>query len=154
MMITKAIYFDMDGTLAGFYDCENWLADLINGYTRPYREAKSLINMRKLGILLNQLHEQGYHIGIVSWLSKSGTEEYNQRVIKTKERWLSRHIGAVNWDEIKIIPYGTPKSSVVEFPSGILFDDEERNRKEWAGATDTGIAFDVDNILEILSSLI
>lgn len=154
MMNVRAIYFDMDGTIADLYGCEDWLADLINGYTRPYREAKSLVNMRKLGSLLNHLQEQGYHIGIVSWLSKSGTEEYNQRVVETKERWLSRHIGTVNWDEIKIVPYGTPKSSVVDFPGGILFDDEQRNRMEWTGATDTGMAFDVNNILEILSSLI
>lgn len=154
MMNVRAIYFDMDGTIADLYGCEDWLADLINGYTRPYREAKSLVNMRKLGSLLNHLQEQGYHIGIVSWLSKSGTEEYNQRVVETKERWLSRHIGAVDWDEIKIVPYGTPKSSVVDFPGGILFDDEQRNRMEWAGATDTGMTFDVNNILEILSSLI
>lgn len=153
MMITKAIYFDMDGTIADLYGCENWLADLIDGYTRPYREAKPLVNMRKLGVLLNQLQEQGYHIGIVSWLSKSGTEQYNQRVTKTKEQWLARHLGAVDWDEIKIVPYGTPKSSVVDFPGGLLFDDEQRNRKEWTSATDTGLAFDVDNILEILSSL-
>lgn len=152
--MTKAIYFDMDGTIADLYGCEDWLADLINGYTRPYREAKALVNMRKLGGLLNQLQEQGYHIGIVSWLSKGGTAQYNKKVAETKEKWLARHIGAVNWDEVKIVPYGTPKSTVVEFPGGILFDDEQKNRSEWATATDTGLAFDVDNILNILSSLI
>lgn len=147
--MTKAIYFDMDGTIADLYGYENWLADLINGYTRPYREAKSLVNMRKLGVLLNKLQEAGYHIGVVSWLSKGGSEQYNQRVTRTKERWLERHLGAVSWDEIKIVPYGTPKQTVVEIPFGILFDDEARNRENWLG-----VAYDVDNILEILSSLL
>ena len=152
--MTKAIYFDMDGTIADLYGCENWLADLIDGYTRPYREAKSLINMRKLGCLLNALQKSGYHIGIVSWLSKGGTAQYDKKVTETKEKWLARHIGAVNWDEIKIVPYGTPKSTVVKFPGGLLFDDEQRNRTEWSTATNTGLAFDVDNIFKVLSSLI
>ncbi len=66
----KAIYFDMDGTIADLYGVENWLDSLIHEQTKPYRVAKPLVNMRKLGRLLNLLKEQGYHIGIVSWLSK------------------------------------------------------------------------------------
>ena len=152
--MSKAIYFDMDGTIADLYGCENWLADLINGYTRHYRAAKALINMRKLGRLLNTLQKSGYHIGIVSWLSKGGTAQYDKKVIETKKKWLARHIGAVNWNEIKIVPYGTPKSTVVDFPGGLLFDDEKRNRVEWSTATNSGLAFEVDNILKVLSSLV
>lgn len=152
--MTKAIYFDMDGTIVDLYGCENWLADLINGYTRPYRDAKALINMRKLGNLLSRLQKQGYHIGIVSWLAKGSTAQYDKKVTETKKKWLAHHIGAVNWNEIKIVPYGTPKSTVVDFPEGLLFDDEQRNRAEWSAATNTGLAFDVDNILKVLSSLL
>lgn len=154
MMKVKAIYFDMDGTIADLYAVENWLADLIGERTRPYREAKSMVNMRRLSTLIHMLQAQGYHVGIVSWLSKSGTDEYNARVTKTKEDWLKRHLGSVTFDEIKIVPYGTPKSSVVRFPGGILFDDEARNRSEWAESTGTGIAFDVDNIINILAALL
>ena len=146
----RAIYFDMDGTIADLYSVENWLAHLENSHTKPYREAKSLVNMRTLGRLLNELQQAGYHVGIVSWLSKSGTEEYNARVTETKKRWLNEHLGAVQFDEIKIVPYGTPKSKAVEYPNGILFDDEERNRNEW----ESGIAFDVNKILEILEAMV
>ena len=145
----KAIYWDMDGTIAGLYQVEGWLNNLINEQTRPYREAKSLVDMRKLGKVLNTLQAEGYHIGIVSWLSKNGSEEYNERVITTKINWLKTHLGAVEFDEIKIVKYGTPKQEVVNFPEGILFDDEEPNRNNWKGT-----AFDVDNILEILANLI
>ena len=149
MIMNKAIYFDMDGTIAGLYQVEGWLNNLINEQTRPYREAKSLVDMRKLGKVLNTLQAEGYHIGIVSWLSKNGSEEYNERVTTTKINWLKTHLGAVEFDEIKIVKYGTPKQEVVNFPEGILFDDEELNRNNWKGT-----AFDVDNILEILANLI
>lgn len=146
--MNKAIYFDMDGTIAGLYQVEGWLNNLINEQTRPYREAKSLVDMRKLGKVLNTLQAEGYHIGIISWLSKNGSEEYNERVTTTKINWLKTHLGAVEFDEIKIVKYGTPKQEVVNFPEGILFDDEEPNRNNWKGT-----AFDVDNILEILAKL-
>lgn len=144
----KAIYFDMDGTIAGLYQVEGWLDNLINEQTRPYREAKSLVDMRKLGKALNTLQAEGYHLGIISWLSKNGSEEYNERVTTTKINWLKTHLGAVEFDEIKIVKYGTPKQEVVNFPDGILFDDEEPNRNNWKG-----MAFDVNDILGILANL-
>ena len=144
----NTISFDMDGTIANLYQVDGWLNSLINGQTKPYREAKSMVNMRKLGRVLNTLKENGYEIGIVSWLSKSGNDDYNARVTKTKIDWLARHLGAVEFDEIHIVKYGTPKQTVVNNPLGILFDDEKPNRDNWLGN-----AYDVDNILEILTAL-
>lgn len=149
--MVKAIYFDMDGTIADLYGVDGWLENLIAEQTKPYRMAKSLVDMRKLGSLLNHLQNIGYHIGIVSWLSKNGTKQYNDRVTKAKLAWLEKHIGSVHWDEIKIVEYGTPKSFVVEYPQGILFDDEKPNRMEW---DKQGLAFDVDNILMALENMV
>ena len=148
----KAIYFDMDGTIADLYAVTNWLNSLENEHTKPYREAKSLVDMRELGKIINHLQNIGYHVGIVSWLSKCGSEKYNAKVTETKIKWLARHLGAVEFDEIKIVPYGTPKSTVVQYPEGVLFDDEERNRKEWA--IGDGMAFNVNNIIEILKAMV
>ena len=145
----NTIYFDMDGTIANLYGCENWLDSLINSKTKPYREAKSMVDMRKLGKLLNALKANGYEIGIVSWLSKSGTDEYNARVTKAKTDWLARHLGAVEFDEIHIVKYGTPKHEIVNNPLGILFDDEKPNRDNWLGT-----AYDVTAILETLTALV
>ena len=149
--MVKAIYFDMDGTIADLYGVNGWLDNLIAEQTKPYRMAKSLVDMRKLGSLLNHLQNIGYHIGIVSWLSKNGTKQYNDRVTKAKLAWLEKHIGSVHWDEIKIVEYGTPKSFVVEYPQGILFDDEKPNRMEW---DKQGLAFDVDNIQMALENMV
>ena len=46
--MTKAIYFDMDGTIADLYGVPNWLDCLIAEKTKPYREAKPLVDMRNL----------------------------------------------------------------------------------------------------------
>jgi hypothetical protein len=54
----------------------------------------------------------------------------------------------VAFDEIKIVEYGTPKATVADFPSGLLFDDEKPNRDNWLG-----VACDADNILGTLSAL-
>lgn len=146
--MTKAIYFDMDGTIADLYGVEGWLDSLVNGRTKPYREARPLVNMRKLGSLLNTLQKKGWHVGIISWLSKSGSAEYGERVAATKRKWLEKHLGAVHFDEIKIVPYGTPKQAAVTYSAGILFDDEKPNRDSW-----TGKAYDVNNILAVLAAL-
>lgn len=147
----RAIYFDMDGTIANFYAVKNWLESLEKYETKPYREAQPLLNMRELGQQIKRLQNLGYKIGIISWLSKSGTEEYNERVTKTKKDWLKRHLGSVHFDEIHIVEYGTPKYI---FGEGILFDDEERNRKEWVSANTENFAFNVTNILNILKAIV
>ena len=145
----NAIYFDMDGTIANLYGVENWLDYLIASDPTPYAIAKPLVNMNRLARLLNRLQAEGYHIGIVSWLSKNSTEAYDNAVTLAKTHWLDRHLHSVHWNEIKIVPYGTPKQNVVEVVAGILFDDEALNRVNW-----TGTAYDVENILEILKGLL
>ncbi len=143
--MTKAIWFDMDGTIADFYSVDGWLADLNNENPRPYAEAKPLINMNSLARVLNRLRHEGWTINIVSWTSKTGTKEFMCRIAEVKKQWLKKHLASVQFTTIDIIPYGTNKG---ENRNGILFDDEERNRNDWGEN-----AYDVDNILEILRAI-
>ena len=144
--MTKAIYFDMDGTIANLYGVDGWLDCIINEYTKPYREAKALVNMRQLGRELNRLKQNGYIIGIISWLAKGATDEYNERVAQAKRNWLAKHLSAVQFDEVHIVEYGTPKQTL---GNGILFDDEEPNRTNWIGK-----AYDVNDIIETLKAIV
>ena len=144
--MTKAIYFDMDGTIANLYGVDGWLDCIINEYTKPYREAKALVNMRQLGKELNRLKQNGYTIGIISWLAKGATDEYNRRVAQAKRNWLAKHLSAVQFDEVHIVEYGTPKQTL---GNGILFDDEEPNRMNWIGK-----AYDVNDIIETLKAIV
>lgn len=142
------INFDMDGTLANLYGVDGWLDYLEEEDTYPYVVARPLIRFCDLARKLNRLQKAGYELAIISWLSKNGTEEYNEAVIEAKINWLERHLPSVKWDRITIIEYGTPKQNYCVNSLDILFDDEERNRENW-----TGRAFDVQEILTVLKSL-
>ena len=142
------INFDMDGTIADLYGVENWLDYLIAENTLPYEMARPLVRLNHLARRLNTLQRNGYHIAVISWLSKSGSEEYNRAVTEVKIEWLRKHLPSVEWDRVTIVPYGTPKENFCNNPLDILFDDEERNRNNW-----TGRAYDVQNILEILREI-
>ena len=141
----RKINFDLDGTIANLYGVEGWLDCLINKDTKPYAEAKPLCNFSALARVLNRLQRNGYEICVISWLANVDDVEYHRAVTDVKVKWLTKHLPSVRWDKISIVPYGTPKSTCGE---GILFDDEKPNRDEWVG-----IAYDVNNIIEILKAL-
>ena len=145
----KAIYFDMDGTIANLYGQADWLKELRASNPAPYEQAETMVNMSALARVLKKLQKQGWHIGIVSWLSKGATKEYDMAVQKAKYAWLYKHLPSIEFDEIKIVTHGTPKSTAVSIANGILFDDEENNRKEWKGQ-----AYDEKEILKILKNLV
>lgn len=146
--LNVTINFDLDGTLCGLYDVPNWLDYLLAEDTTPYAEAEPLLRLCSLAKVLNRLQRNGYELAVISWLSKSGSEAYNEAVTAVKLNWLKKHLPSVKWDAIHIVTYGTPKQNFCENPLDILFDDEARNRENW-----TGRAYDVENILEVLKNL-
>ena len=148
MKMTTTIFFDMDGTIADLYGVNNWLDYLLASDTLPYEVAKPLVKLNSLARILNRLQRNGYKIGIISWLSKSGSDEYNNAVAEVKKDWLRKHLASVKFDEIHIVNYGTPKQMFAKTADDILFDDEKPNRDNW-----TGKAFDVDEIIEILKGI-
>ena len=141
----KEIWFDMDGTIADLYGVEGWLDMLLNENARPYEIAKPLVNMRELAKVLNRLIEKGWEIGVISWLAKNGTNDYNKKVANAKMKWLAKHLKSVKFAKIDIVEYGTPKQVN---RNGILFDDEKQNRENWLG-----IAYNVENIIQVLREL-
>ena len=145
--INITINFDMDGTIADLYGVDNWLEYLIAEDTFPYANAEPLLRLSALARKLNSLQREGYQLAVISWLSKSGTNEYNKAVTEVKKEWLRKHLPSVKWDRVTIVPYGTPKQNFCHTELDILFDDEERNRTNW-----TGRAYGVENILEILKT--
>ena len=141
----KEIWFDMDGTIADLYGVEGWLDMLLNENTKPYEIAKPLVNMRELAKVLNKLIEKGWEIGVISWLAKNGTNDYNKKVANAKMKWLAKHLKSVKFAKIDIVEYGTPKQIN---RNGILFDDEKQNRENWLG-----VAYNVENIIQVLREL-
>ena len=146
--MTKAIYLDMDGTIVDLYGVDGWLDMLINEDATPYVKANPLVRLTTLARMLNRLQRNGWHIGIVSWLAKESKPDYDMEVTMAKVNWLKKHLPSVRWNEVQIVKYGTPKSTVVRKKGGILFDDEEKNRIEW-----DGIAYDVNDIIGVLKAV-
>jgi hypothetical protein len=144
--MTKEIWFDMDGTIANLYKVEGWLEAIRNEDTMPYTEARPMLNFSLLARLLNRLQADGWKIGIISWTAKNGSEAYNVAVEMAKRAWLAKHLPSVEWDEIKVVRYGTNKLNACG--GGILFDDEEGNRNIWGD-----VAYEPQDIVEILKGL-
>lgn len=143
-----SINFDLDGTIVDFYGVENYIDYLKANDPYPYIHAAPLLNLSLLARRLNQLQRMGYEINIISWLARNSNPVYDLDVTIAKLHWLQRHLPSVRWDKINIVPYGTPKYRFAE--DGILFDDEAKNRDSW----NCGKAYDVDNILDILSTMV
>lgn len=145
------IWFDMDGTLCDLYAVENWLPKLRAEDASPYMEAAPLLRLCSLARVLNRLQREGVKIGIVSWLSKNATAAYDESVTAAKQNWLKKHMPSVNWDYMRIVPYGTPKSEVAECePFDVLFDDEQPNIDEWE--RNFGWGFKPTDIMDFLRS--
>jgi hypothetical protein len=139
------INFDLDGTLANLYAVEGWL-DMLRGCDpTPYKVAEPMINMSAFARLLHKAQRLGYAVNVISWLSKESTPEYDTAVTMAKIEWLRIHLPSVEWNEIHIVAYGTPKHEIC---GGVLFDDEEHNREAWGEG-----AYEPNEILEFLRGL-
>lgn len=144
----RTIYFDMDGTIADLYGVNGWLDYLIAKDSTPYEIAKPLVRLSLLARYLNELQRKGYRIGIISWLAKNSNADFDKAVTEAKMKWLKIHLASVQFDEINIVAYGTPKEMFSKSNTDILFDDETPNREKWNGE-----AFDEKMIFEILKAL-
>lgn len=143
------INFDMDGTIADLYAVENWLPDLRSYKVRPYAEAAPLVPMRLFETALIMARQAGYELNIISWGSKESTPAYDDAVAFTKRKWLAEQLPDFKFDNVFVVPYGTPKSSLA---SGILFDDEEKNRTEWE-KVNGNTAYKPEEILDFLAKI-
>lgn len=140
----KEFWFDMDGTIADLYGVEDWLPKLRAHDASPYEEARPLVNLSRLARYLNKVQSKGCTVNIISWCSKNSCPEYDEKIKAAKLNWLAKHLPSVRWNRIEIVEYGVQKSSI---GSGILFDDEEKNRVDW------GIgAFEPENMFEVLAT--
>ena len=137
--------FDMDGTIADLYGVDGWLPKLRAEDPSPYENAKPLLPMAVFARLLHKAQRLGHRIVVISWGSMNASPEYDKAVAEAKRAWLEKHLPSVTFDEIIIVPYGTPKSTL---GSGYLFDDNESIRNEWGAG-----AYEPSEILTALREL-
>ena len=147
----KAIYFDMDGTIADLYSVENWEPKLRSFDPSPYVEAAPMYNMRVLNTILEEIAAKGITIGVISWLAMSSTKEYDKQVRKAKKDWLSHYLPAAT--EIHLIKYGYSKKKAAKIKDSILIDDNAGVRAAWRGETIDASENILHSLLEILSEV-
>lgn len=149
--MNKTLVFDMDGTIADLYGVDNWLDDLQNENTHPYDVADPMYDMDSLASILNILKDCGWRIVVTTWLSKNGSQDYNNAVRSAKLAWLDRY--NFPYDEIHLVKYGTTKANCTRKWGGyqVLVDDNEKVRNGWT----LGKAVDAnENIMEYLTELL
>lgn len=129
--MNRAIYLDMDGTIADLYSVPNWLKRLRSRDASPYTKAKPLTNMAELRKALVTMREMGCTLGVISWTSKGSSLRYHRQVVRAKRRWLRKNFGPEFFDEVHIVRYGTPKHKVVQAAGSILYDDDAGVRADW-----------------------
>lgn len=126
----RSLYFDMDGTIADLYAVPNWLPKLRAYDSSPYEDAVPLVDMAELNEYIMRLKQNGWHVGVVSWLSKVPTPEYDRAVSASKYLWLMRNLPTL--DEINFVSYGVAKQdAVASSENAVLVDDEEQNLRAW-----------------------
>lgn len=126
----KRLYFDMDGTLADLYGVPDWLSMLRTYNPLPYRTAGELVSLARLECICNELVKLGWEIGVITWLSKDATEDYDEQVISAKMDWIGDRMPYLS--DFIAVPYGTPKQKVAKRCGEMwLVDDSEEVRKMW-----------------------
>lgn len=152
-MTTKpTIYFDLDGTLYDLYNQPNWLERIttLADPTAYASEDALLVNMVDLHEVLYALMEQGYSIGVITWLAKDASKEYDKAVRQVKREWLRKFLPMAT--EIHIVKFGTPKHYLPNNRTdAIIVDDNAEVRERWTH----GEAIDATrNLVESLRNLL
>ena len=147
----KVLVFDMDGTMADLYGVEGWLADLRAEKTRPYAEARPMVDMDELREMLNQLRWLGWRVVVTTWLAKEATKEYDDAVRAVKKAWLD--LWQFPYDELHMVKYGRTKADCTrKYGKGqqVLFDDNAKVRQGWH----LGEAVDAIDMMDYLRGLV
>lgn len=124
----KYVYFDMDGTIADLYSVEDCFKKLDSMDASPYRDAKPI---DKYINLLKTYKNNGYHIIILSCLSKITNKSFDMNVVHEKGLWLDKYVGKEYIDERIFIPYTKDKSTYVN-KKGTLIDDDINVINNWS----------------------
>lgn len=151
--MNKAIYLDMDGTIANLYSVPDWLPMLRADNPKPYAIALPMVDMQVLSDFLFRAKTNGYTIGIISWLSMKSTKAYDKQVRNAKAKWLTDNF-TVRFDEIHFVKYGTPKHTLAKVRRGILVDDNDEICETWGKYGGTAINARANNWLDELRLLI
>lgn len=148
----KAIYFDMDGTIADLYNVDGWLEKLREEDVSPYQVAAPMCDMAQLNALMGEFVKIGFTIGVISWAAMESSKEYSRATRAAKKAWINENLPCVS--EFHVVKYGTPKHQVRKIENSILVDDNAEVRAAWDGMTidaNQNILVELQKLLDIIS---
>ena len=128
------VVFDMDGTFCDLYGVDNWLEKITSSDCSPFYEAQPLVDISTLQVVIERIKAKGGKAILNTWLPLDATKEFKREVRKAKRQWVKYH--ELQFDEIHIISYGTPKSRCIakkgySREDTILVDDNLSVVKKW-----------------------
>jgi hypothetical protein len=129
--MNKLLCLDMDGSIAGLYEVENWLEKLRAEDATPYLKAALMWNKQELNRCLHNFHGAGWQIHIITWFAKNSSKAYEKATKEAKLEWL-RTCG-LPYDSFHGVSYGVDKTSCVrDFADvAVLVDDCADIRNGW-----------------------
>ena len=127
---TKAIYFDLDGTVADLYNTDGWLESL-ESESPVFAELKPLIDMQELQEVATKLFMKGYKFGVITHLPMNCTPHYARESEEEKRIWCRKYLPFIQ--EFHAQAYGLDKFLAVPFASDdmLLIDDNSLVRTKW-----------------------
>ncbi len=136
--MTKALWFDMDGTIYNLYKIPAWLDALRNHemdiFSADDMGRKSLPRIREA---VRALIAEGWQVGVITWAPKGvdfHSIEFSECEME-KMSWLERNFPEIDLNNVVVAEYGMDKAELVEDPTAlnILVDDNKLVREVWRG---------------------
>lgn len=114
------LYFDMDGTIADF----NGQTDAVKRFRSEKGFFKNLKPLEKNLQAVKRAIADGYDCYII-------TASPHRRADNDKIKWLIKYLPEMPTEKVIITRLGECKAHAMKTVDGILFDDYDRNCKEW-----------------------
>lgn len=129
--MTKALYLDMDGTIADLYNEADWLTKIRNEVPNLFRNLKPLYELNRLHNLFNLLMDDGWNIEVITWTPMGATEDYHNLVATEKAEWIAEYLPMIT--KVHALKYGEPKQKAIikRAMLEVLADDNTEVRKVW-----------------------
>lgn len=155
MKNTKVIAFDMDGTIYDLYGQKGWLHALESEQADIFTTGQPMVNLARLKEVCHKLQNQGWTIGIITWLPKDATEKFNKECELSKQYWIEGN-GLDFFQFFTAQRYGTDKKAGLPFRAdiNILVDDNKEARAEWGVNRSYQTIDATQNIIEELEKLL
>lgn len=153
-IMTRKIYFDMDGTIFDLYGKSNWLEQIENEESEVFKgNFLPEINIVELNKVIGELSILGVQFGIITWLPMGASPEYEEICRAEKLEWIKKNMPCIT--EFNCTSYGIPKQKSIQKRTKQMFliDDNLEVCKAWDNDGNR-IAININKKYTVVNALI